>query len=130
MSKKTPTCYAISESENITACTVDEAVVEWLEWFEADRGDEDILPDTLTVQGYAKQEISRRDFDCLLANAVEMLDEKCGPQDYPSDYELSGTAREKWNVFVDQVIAEYPVYTVEECGEPIVVKTADYMRGK
>jgi len=129
MTNKAPTRYAIGETENITARTVDEAVKDYLAEFYDDGEPGDFLPDTLTVQGYATAELQLSDFSEWLENMVRDINEEYGPQEDPSEYQLSDAARGKWEAFVDQVIAEYPVYSLDCCGEPIVVNVIDYTRG-
>ena len=126
-----PKFYAVGDREELYATDPDEAVEEYLEyvWTDAPPGD---LPTTVRVQGYAPRLISA---DCwffgrMIEDLIEELDNEYSGPDDQTNYELSDKAKQLFDAFKAQVIAEYPVWQFEQVGEVVEVDLAPYIARK
>ena len=123
-----PKFYAVGDREELYATDKDEAIKEFLEDNWTDNSPCD-LPETVSVQGYAPRSINADAwlFDNVIEIMLESLDEEHGGPDGPSDYVLSDEAKQLFDAFKAQVIAEYPVWQCEPVGEAIEVDLAPYI---
>lgn len=119
--------YSIGDRDQIYAQSIEEAVDEFLDDFYSLEGVNAKPPKAVDVVRWKKIEIGEIPSERLLEDLIETLDENYGNPEYCSDFKPSEDAMALLTQFLHMVSKEYPVWAMEEAGDPIPVDIAQYI---